>query len=282
MADSTHTDYGTAIGLIFEEFAKLLVTKNDDRLFNYDPDEQAERITKALHRMDHVAPLVPLTDADVDLAGFGTAPLIFTATLGDRGVDYLLLSHVADELGWFMPRAHEWAELQAGFALEDQRTEDEERGDGRLGWDRMRDYIRLDIDLIVDDSEAKPDAGGKRWSSYSDWLIARDRLPALLSSSPWSKEFMDNVMPAFSYSMRNIWGDRLKDVVTYSGDGVPTGSSLYDALRDTGGLSEEEALQRARRGASLDAPKPFACTHPGCTKGEPHSVWMHNNRPERG
>lgn len=282
MADSSQTGHDTARDLIFEEFAKLLAKRNDDRLFNYGPDEQTERITKALLRIDQVAPLIPLTDSDIDLAGFGTAPLIFTATLDDRGVDYLLLSHIADELGWFMPRAHEWAELQAGFALEDQRRDDEERGDGRLGWDRMRDYVRLDIDLIVDDPEAKPDGQGQQWSDYSDWLISRDRLPALLSASPWSKEFMDNVMPAFSYSMRNIWGDKLKDIATYSGDGVPTGSSLYDAVCDTGGLTEEEALQRARRGPSLDAPEPFACTHPGCTNSEPHSVWMHQNRPERG
>ncbi|MBD3544490.1 hypothetical protein [Streptomyces sp. JV180] len=284
MADHNPTNAGhdTARNLVFEEFAKLLVKRNDDRLFNDGPDEQAGRVTKALRRIDRVAPLIPLTDSEIDLAGFGTAPLIFTATLGDRGVDYLLLSHVADELGWFMPRAHDWAELEAGYAVEDQRTEDEDRGDGRIGWDCMRDYIRLDIDLIVDDPEAKPDANGKQWSSYSDWLISRHRLPNLLASSPWSKEFMDNVMPAFSYSMREIWGDKLKDIPTYSGNGVPTGSSLYDALCDTEGLTEEEALQRARRGPSLDAPKPFSCTFPGCTDSEPHSVWMHQNRPERG
>lgn len=282
MADSTHTGHATARGLIFQALAERLVEKNDSRLFNDGPAEQAEHITKALARIDQVAPLTPVTDTDIDLAGFGTAPIIFTATLDDRRVDYMLLSHVADELGWFMPRAHDFAEHEASYALEDQRTEDEERGDGRLGWGRMRDYICLNIDLIVDDPEAKPDAQGKTWSSYSDWLVSRDRLSHLLASSPWSKEFMDNVMPAFSYSMREIWGDKLKQVPTYSGNGVPTGSSLYDALCDTGDLTEEEALQRARRGPSLDAPKPFTCTHPGCTDSEPHSVWSHHNRPERG
>lgn len=280
MADTTHTGHDMARDLVFQEFAKLRVKRDDNRLFNYDGDEQVERMVAALRRIDQVAPLIPLTDVDIDLAGFGAVPAIFTATHGNRRVEYMLLSHIADELGWFMPRAHKWAELQAGFAVEDQRTDDEERGDGRLGWDRMRDYVRLDLDLIIDDPEAKPDAGGEQWSDYSDWLISRDRLPALLSASPWSKEFMDNVMPAFGYSMRNIWGDKLKQVPTYS-NGVPTGSSLYDAMCDTGGLSEVEALQRARRGPSLDAPKPFACTHPGCPDSEPHSVWMHQNRPER-
>ncbi|MFD3640675.1 hypothetical protein [Streptomyces griseus] len=282
MADNIPVDSELTRQLIFLTFAERLVEKNDDRLFNDGPEKQVEHTLKALGRLDRIAPLALVTGTEVDLAGFGVAPLLFTATVRDRRVDYMLLSDVADALGWFMPRAHEWAELEAGFALEDQRKEDEERGDGRIGWDLMRNYIRLDIDLIVDDPEAKPDAGGKQWSSYSDWLISTDRLPALLSSSPWSKEFMDNVMPALSHSLRNIWGDKLKDIPTISAEGVPTGTSLFDAMCDTDGLTEEEALQRARRGPSLDAPEPFPCTFPGCTDSEPHSVWMHNNRPERG
>lgn len=152
-----------------------------------------------------------------------------------------------------MPRAHSFAETMASFDLEDQRREDEERGDGRLGWRRMRDYIRLDIDLIVDDPEAKPDADGKLWSDYSDWLVSRDRLPALISASPWSKEFMNNTLPAFGYAMREIWGDKLKGIPTYGADGTPTGGNAYDDMFSTDGLTEDEAQRRARRGPALDA-----------------------------
>jgi hypothetical protein len=252
MADAAQHDHATPGRSPFWQFAEQLVAKNDDRLFNEGPDEQAATVLQAMDRLNRIAPLAPVLNTDVDLAGFGKAPLLYAADDGNEEVDYLLLSDVADALGWFMPRAHEFVEKMAGFDLEDQRREDEERGDGRLGWRRMRDYIRLGIDLIVDDPEAKPDANGKRWSDYTDWLVSRDRLPALLSASPWSKEFMDNTMPAFGYAMREIWGDQLKGVPTYSADGTPTGGNAYDDMFRTDGLTEEEARRRARRGPGLD------------------------------
>ncbi|WP_329340696.1 hypothetical protein OG252_33150 [Streptomyces sp. NBC_01352] len=237
----------------FQGFAERLVAKNDDRLFNYGPEEQVAMILQRMDRLNRIAPLSPVSDTDIDLAGFGNAPLLYVADDGNESVEYLLLSDVAEALGWFMPRAHSFAETMASFDLEDQRREDEERGDGRLGWRRMRDYIRLDIDLIVDDPEAKPDADGKLWSDYSDWLVSRDRLPALISASPWSKEFMNNTLPAFGYAMREIWGDKLKGIPTYGADGTPTGGNAYDDMFSTDGLTEDEAQRRARRGPALDA-----------------------------
>jgi hypothetical protein len=236
----------------FTKFATELVAKNDDRLFNYGPDEQVGRVLKAVTRIHRVAPLTPVINTDIDLAGFGKAPVLFVAEDNDQRHEYLLLSDVAETLGWFMPRAHDFAEKMASFDLEEQRREDEERGDGRLGWNHMRYYIPLDIDLVVDDPEAKPDAGGKRWSDYSDWLVSRDVLPALLSASPWSREFMDNTLPAFGHAMREVWGDKLKNIPTVTADGTPTGGNAYDDLFSTDGLTKEEALRRARRGPALD------------------------------
>lgn len=236
----------------FIKFATELVAKNDDRLFNYGPDEQVGMVLKAMTRISRVAPLTPVIDTDIGLAGFGTAPVLYVAEDNDQRHEYLLLSDVAEALGWFMPRAHNFAEKMAGFDLEEQRREDEERGDGRVGWNHMRYYVRLDVDLIVDDPEAKADAGGKRWSDYSDWLVSRDVLPALLSASPWSREFMDNTMPAFGHAMREIWGDKLKGIQTVHADGTPTGGNAYDDLFRTGGMSKGEAQRRARRGPALD------------------------------
>lgn len=236
----------------FQRFAEQLVAKHDDHLLNCGPEEQTAMVLRAMGRLNRIAALTPVLDMDVDLAGFGKAPMLYTADYGNRTVEYLLLSDVAEALGWFMPRAHRFAEQMAGFDLEDQRREDEERGDGRIGWNRMRDYIRLDLELIIDDPTSKPDAGGRRMSDYSDWLVSRDRLPALLSASPWSKEFMDNTMPAFGYAMRAAWGDKLKNIPTVTADGAPTGGNAYDDLFSTDGLTQEEAQRRARRGPVLD------------------------------
>ncbi|MFD9716686.1 hypothetical protein [Streptomyces sp. NPDC056500] len=234
----------------FLGFAEQLVAKNDGLLFNYGAEEQVAMVLRAVERLHRISPLTPIDDAVIDLAGFGEAPLVYRAA-ADEPVEYLLLSDVAEALGWFMPRAHTFAEKMASLNLEDQRRTDEERGDGRLGWEWMRDYIRLDIDLVADDSEARPDVDGKRWSDYTDWLVSRDRLPALLTASPWSKEFMDNTMPAIGFAVREAWGDKLREILTYRTDGAPSGNA-YDDLFPADGMTKEEALKRARRGPALD------------------------------
>ena len=234
----------------FQAFAEEVVAKHDAHLLNYGTDEQVPTVLQKMDRLHRIAPLTAVTGTSIDLAGFGTAPLLYH-TAGAEPFEYLLLSDISDGLGWFMPRAHDFVEKMAAFDLEDQRREDEERGDGRLGWRWMRNYIGLGLELVIDDPSSKPDAGGRRMSEFSDWLVSRERIPALLSASPWSKEFMDNTMPAFGYAMREAWGDRLKDIPTYRTGGTPSGNAFDDLFR-TDGLTEEEALKRARRGPALD------------------------------
>lgn len=233
---------------IHTPFATNLVAKHDALLCNDGPDEQANRVLESLHRISAVTALAPVTGIEVDLAGFGTAPVVYTS----EGHDYVLLSDVADALGWPLHKADTWARLQHSYAISDQRDRDEERGDGRLGWDLLLDYIDLHLDLVQDDPEARPDAGGRRWSRAGDWLISKDRLPLLLASSPWGQEFVNNALPAFGHAMREIWGDKLKDIPTVTVDGTPTGGNAFDDLFSTDGLTQEEALRRARRGPVLD------------------------------
>ncbi|NEC92201.1 hypothetical protein [Streptomyces sp. SID12501] len=234
---------------IHTPFAEKVVAKHDALLLDYGPEEQTARAVAALERISAVKPLAPLPAGTViDLAGFGEAPVVYVT----EDEEYLLLSDIAEALGWPLHKADAWARLQHGYAVRDQRDHDEERGDGRLGWECLLDYIDLRLDLIEDDPEAKPDAGGRRWSHSGDWLISRDRLPALIMSSPWSKEFMDNSLPAFGHAMRKVWGDKLKDIPTVTVDGTPTGGNAYDDMFRTDGMTEEEALRRARRGPALD------------------------------
>ena len=234
---------------IHTPFAETLVAKHDDLLCNEGPEEQAGRVVQALERVSKVTLFAPINGSVIiDLAGFGEAPVVYVT----EKEEYLLLSDVAAALGWPLHKADAWARLQHGYAISDQRDRDEERGDGRLGWECLLDYIDLRLDLIEDDPEAKPDAGGRRWSHSGDWLISKDRLPALLMSSPWGKEFMDNSLPAFGHAMRKVWGDKLKNIPTVNLDGTPTGGNAYDDFFRTDGLTEEEARRRARRGPALD------------------------------
>lgn len=230
----------------FNTFAATLVQRHDEYLLDYGPDEQAERIVKAMGRLNGFSPLTPVIGTSIDLAGFGKVPALYVSTTDV----YMLLSDISGQLGWFHPRAHEWAEKEYGHAVQDQRRADEERGDGHLGWEYMRDYIDLGLSLCVDDPEAKPDAGGRRWSFSGDWLISKDRIPALLMSSPWGKEYMDNSLPAFRHAMREVWGDKLRQSPVYGPDGQPTGDSAFDLFEPE--LSKDEALRRARRGPALD------------------------------
>lgn len=228
-------------------FAVRVAEKHDPLLVDYGPDEQADRATEALTRFTTTTPLAPVADTVIDLAGFGKAPVHFTS--GEH--QYVLLSEVAEQLGMPLHKAHKWAETEQGWFVRDQREEDERRGDGCLGYTLMRYLVDLDLCLSQDDPEARPDGGGKRWSTAGDWLVAQDRLPSLLLSSPWSKEFMGNTMDAMAHAFRRQFGDRLKDIPTYGPDGLPTGTSAADTLFRSN-LTEDEALRRAVRGPALD------------------------------
>lgn len=230
----------------FRKFAKQVVARHDDNLLDYGPDEQAERAVSAMERFNRIAELTPVIGTSIDLAGFGKVPVLYASTTDV----YMLLSDISEQLGWFHPRACEWAEKRSTWATQDQRRIDEERGDGRLGWECMRDYVDLGLSLCVDDPEAKPDAGGRRWSFSGDWLIAKDRIPDLLSSSPWGKEYMDNSMDAFRHAAREVFGDKLKQSPVVGPDGQPTGGNAYDLFEPE--LPKDEALRRARRGPALD------------------------------
>lgn len=228
----------------FKAFAAAIVTRNDDNLLNDGPKEQTVRAVEALEKFAQTTPLRRVTDVVVDLAGFGEAPIHF-----DSADDsYLLLSEVGEQLGMPIWTACEWAAQEHLWAIRDQRDQDEERGDGLLGYDCLRNFIDLEFDFIQDNPEAKPDADGKRWSSYGDWLISYDRLPTFILVSPWGREFMNNTSDHFSHAMRKVWGDELNNLTAYGPDGTPLpGVQLFAS-----DLSEEEALRKARRGPRGD------------------------------
>jgi hypothetical protein len=230
-------------------FAERVVAKHDALLINDGPEEQTARAVIALERIGAVKPLAPLPAGTViDLAGFGEAPIVYVT----EDDSYLLLSDVAEALGWPLYKAHAWAQQEYGWAVQDQRDTDEERGDGRIGWECLFDYIDLRLDLFEPDPEhPERDADGiRRIKSAGDWLISQDRLPALLCSSPWGKEFLNNVGDHMGLMFQKVFGDKLKNSPTVHADGSPTGGTAWDMFSSD--LTEEEALRKARRGPALD------------------------------
>lgn len=231
--------------------ALVTVHAHADDLLDYGPEEQTERATAALHRFHERYPLWPVHGDEQDLFGFGKAPIHFVHFGEDDKVtdEYFLLSEVAKALAIPLPRAHEWARRDQDDAIRAQRERDEKTG--VLGWDCMNDVIDMDLSLIVDDPDAKPDHDGRRWAAVSDWLISRDRLLALMTISPWQKEFMNNAMPLFGHAMRHALGDKLGNIRAVDIEGNPLDADGFD-LFSTDGLSVEEAAERARRGPVLD------------------------------
>lgn len=175
----------------FERFATALIDAHDNRpgtdLLDYGPEEQVARVVKRLVQFDAKVPLNPVTSTIVQLGGFGAARVRFTSPADN----YLLLSDVADAIGWPLQRAIDWAHGDYDQALREQRMLDEKRDDGLLGWECMRGVVDLHVSTVIDDPTAKPDAGGRCWSFGGEWLISHDRVPSLLMSTPMADAFLD-------------------------------------------------------------------------------------------
>lgn len=217
----------------FELFIGGIVHRHDDQLFNYGTDEQTTRGIEALTHFAKTTPIRPVAGRYVDLAGFGQADIVYESDTDE----YHLLSDVAAQLGVPIWKACAWARQDHLWAVEDQRRVDEERGDGRLGYECLRSLVDLRLDFIEHDvPDAQPDASGQRWEDFGEWLIARDRLPAFILASPWAKEYMDNTMAHMRIVARKVWGDGFAGIFS-----DPT----------TDGLTEEEALKRATRGPNI-------------------------------
>lgn len=216
----------------FERAMKQIILINDEHLLNYGPEEQLENALKQYDGFVKNTPLEPALKRQ-HLFGFGEVAVRWES----ENDSYFLLSDAAASLGWPLWKACKWADLQLDFAVREQRQMDEEKGDGVLGYELMRDYVDLRLDFIFDDPEAKPDANGRRWSDAGEWLISTDRVMAMMSSCNWGKEFMDNTMDAMAHSFTKTLGANLD----------PAAKALFAS-----DLTEEEAFRKAVRGPALD------------------------------
>src|SRR5262245_48358984 len=126
----------------------MVADRHDEQLLDYGPEEQAVTARETLERFHRTTPLMPVIGAVVDLPGFGEVQLRYDSTVTDDR--YFLASDLAEALGWPLGRLHSQLELQCGYAVHDQRRKDEDRGDGRLGYDLLRGYLDLGLSLVID------------------------------------------------------------------------------------------------------------------------------------
>lgn len=241
----------------FRAFAEQVVAENDDFLLDYSPGEQVDRAVAALEKLNARRPLRPLV-REVNAFGFGTALTCFVTGDAEPDETYLRLTPMARAIGIEPAKTAKIAEDRIGWAIRDQRENDEKSG--VLGWECLNDWIDLNLSLVLDDPDAKPDAGGHRWSYGSEWLMTLDRLMDLVGSSPWSREFMNNAMPMFSHAfsksgLEAAAGECKTVVKQVDGEGStfwtpgPTVADAFAATRE--GISEDEARRRAYQGPSI-------------------------------
>ncbi|MGW0805964.1 hypothetical protein [Nonomuraea sp. NPDC002799] len=243
----------TPITTTFRDFAAGIVARNDENLCDYGPEEQTAKAVKALEKFHAHTPIEPAPPGlMIDLFGFGSAAIHFVSA-EER---YMLLSELGAELGVPIWEATKWVRQQYLYALEDQRGLDEERGDGRFGWECLRDYLDLELWCVTDNPEVKPDAKAGRHVDYGEWLISVDRLMVFILDSPWGKVFMDNTSDIMRIGMQKFMGEGvLSDVPVYRSDGNPalhddgTPMTARDIWRTP--LTEKEAREKARRGPNI-------------------------------
>lgn len=239
----------------FRAFAEQVVNAHDEHLLDYGPDEQVHLVITALENLNTRAPLRPHCET-VNAFGFGTAPTCFATGAGGPREIYLQFLPLAEAIGFTPEKAQKLAQTRRSWQVQDQRTRDEETG--VLGWDLMNDWVDLGMSLIIDSPDANPDTTGRRWTYASEWLVTLDRLPDLVLSSPWGKEFADNAQAMFSYAFKSSGAETKAGdaplIVQHVGDDgaekwVKSGRTLADALAvDRHGVSEDEARRRAFRG----------------------------------
>lgn len=223
----------------FRDTARAIVAARDNNLLDYGADEQINLATEALDVFHARRPLQAVAGRALDLAGFGEATIHFEST--DLDKRYLLVTEVGAALGMEPWKACKWARQRWEWAVLDQRRDDEENG--RLGYEYLDDHVDLRVLFYADDvPDAKPDANGKKWEHYGEWLISDSVMLSFLMDSPWGHEFFKNARDHMGIAFRSTFGANVKD---------ERDQEVLNSLFGTD-LSEEEALRKAKRGPAVE------------------------------
>lgn len=255
--------------IVDQEAARQLSFWDARGISDIDDDEFTGRITALINgvrlraiRSEGQIPTLPLSTGQpiINLFGYGSVPAVLLG-YDDSAEDVSKFSvqdswfwghEAALALGWDLAKFDEWAHVQQSFDLRQQRYNDEESG--VLGWGSLHHFpVGVSVwggeGSCNDHSDERGVMSGPIMRYWVDlWLISGDRIMSMLSSSPWSKEFMDGVTPLMAHAMTAVAPD-LPTVTVGPDGGVEPGPSMREWFtQDTQGLTEEEARERAFRG----------------------------------
>lgn len=227
-------------------------------------DQVTEEIYQLISREDVIVP-PPDERRTVNLFGYGTVQEVLTevdldtATFTSHG--YLWGHEVAAALGWDPADFHDWVGREWNADLVEQRAHDVETG--TVGWEHVYHHpMRVDVwqgdGASADHCDASGTMRGPIMRYWADlWLVSTHRVLAIMSASPWGKEWREQVKPLMSHAFRESGLEALFEAVTTyrtredSLGEVTTEAdgTLADAIaEDRDGISPEEARDRAFRG----------------------------------
>ena len=249
---------------LLDRFSEKGISDLDDDAF---VEHLTDKLTPIMIR-EHALPVSLLPDAPmINLFGYGHVRQVLTKfdpETGHATNDGFYWGHeAAAVLGWDGAEFAKWCDAMRSFDLAEQRHRDEETG--TLGWDLLR-WHPMGVSVWVGDDTSNDhyvngSMSGPIMRYWADlYLIDTDRILAMMSGSPWSKEWMAAVIPLMSHAFKHSGLEELaKDVPSYqrrenslgevSTEVVGTLADLF--ARDREGITEEEAIERAMRGPVL-------------------------------
>lgn len=243
-----------------DRFSERGISDLDDAAF---VEHLAAKLTPIMLR-EQALP-VGIADAPlINLFGYGHVRQVLTKFDPDTGAatskGFFWGHEAAEVLGWDGANFAKWCDGMRSFDLSEQRCRDEETGE--LGWDYLRWHPMSVSVWVGDDKSADHYVNGsmsgpimRNWADL--YLIDTDRIMALMSGSPWSREWMDAVIPLMSHAFRRSGlEEKAKDVPTYQRRENSLGESTTEVVgsladmfaRDREGITVDEAARRAMRG----------------------------------
>ncbi|MGO1054521.1 hypothetical protein [Crossiella sp. CA198] len=206
----------------------------------------------------------PGSEPVLNLFGYGEVREVLT---GPDDTGYFWGHEAAEALGWDPAEFAKWAEDQWRWDIVAQREADEKTG--TLGWDCIQHHP-MNVTVWQGEGRSQDYPAAMRGEITKYWcdiyLIHTSRIMPLMRESPWGKEWFQAVKPMLAWGFEKsglaaMMGQTetvtISDNSAGESSAAPNGQTLADAIAETrGGLTEQEARDRAMRGPSIPEDMP--------------------------